>query len=87
MVITGGCANIPGIVETAQNVSRLPVRIGVPSALTGVSSAILNDPAYATSVGLILWKIKNANTESQKGMQNTPAGIRKLFSAPAKLFR
>ena len=83
IVITGGCASIPGMVEMAQNVTRLPVRIGVPSALSGVSSAVLNDPAYATSVGLILWSMKNAS----KGGQNTTAGIRKLFSAPAKLFR
>jgi cell division protein FtsA len=87
IVITGGCANLPGIAEMAQNVTRLPVRIGVPSALSGVSSALLNDPAYATSVGLILWRMKNANAANQIGAPNTPAGFRKLFSAPAKIFR
>ncbi len=87
IVITGGCSNLPGIVEVAKNITRLPVRIGVPSALHGVSSALLNDPAYATSVGLILWSTKNASDENQKRAQNTPAGLRKLFSAPAKLFR
>jgi cell division protein FtsA len=87
IVITGGCANIPGIVEMAQTVTRLPVRIGIPSALSGVSSALLNDPSFATSVGLMLWNMKNTTAASQKGAQNSPAGIRKLFSAPAKLFR
>jgi cell division protein FtsA len=86
IVITGGCANIPGIVEMAQNVTRLPVRIGMPSALNGVSSALLNDPAYSTSVGLILWKMKNRRAENQSA-QNKPSGFRKLFSAPAKYFR
>jgi cell division protein FtsA len=83
IVVTGGCANLPGIVEMAQSVTRLPVRMGVPSALSGVSSALLNDPAYATSVGLILWSMKNGS----EGTQNKPAGLRKLFEAPAKLFR
>jgi len=87
IVITGGCANLPGMVEMAQSVARLPVRIGVPSALSGVSSASLTDPAYATAVGLVLWKIKNSNSRNQSTTQNTPAGLRKLFSAPAKLFR
>jgi cell division protein FtsA len=87
IVITGGCANLPGIADIAQKITRLPARIGVPSALSGVSSALLNDPAYATSVGLILWKIKNSGAERQKSTQSTPAGIRKLFSAPVKLFR
>ena len=87
IVITGGCANLPGIVEMAQTITRLPVRIGVPSALNGVSSALLNDPAYATSVGLILWKMKNDSAANQKGRQNKPAGIRGFFSSPVKLFR
>jgi cell division protein FtsA len=87
IVITGGCANVPGIVEMAQKVTRLPVRIGLPVALNGVSSALLNDTCYATSVGLMLWNMKNTLAANQKGAQNTPAGIRKLFSAPAKLFR
>jgi cell division protein FtsA len=87
IVITGGCANIPGLAGMAQNVTRLPVRIGVPSPLSGVSNALLNDAAYATSVGLILWSLKNAVDGNRKGAASTPAGIRKLFSAPAKLFR
>jgi len=87
IVISGGCANLPGIVEMTRTITRLPVRIGMPSTLNGVSSALLNDPAYATSVGLILWKIKNDSTENHKVRQNKPAGIRRLFSAPVKLFR
>ena len=79
IVITGGCANLPGIDEMTQAITHLPVRIGVPSALNGVSSALLNDPAYATSVGLILWKIKNDSTANQKGRQTKPTGIRGLF--------
>jgi len=71
IVITGGGANIPGIVELTQNISRLPVRIGLPPALNGVSNSLLNDPAYATSVGLVLWKMKNDS--SQKWVTNPPA--------------
>ena len=69
IVITGGCANLPGIVEVTQNITHLPVRIGVPPALNGVSNALLNDPAYATSVGLILWKMKNDNTRPEMDHQ------------------
>jgi cell division protein FtsA len=84
IVITGGCANLPGIVEMAQNITRQPVRIGVPSALSGVSSAVLTNPAYATSVGLVLWSMRNTGTE---GSRNSSGGLRRLFAAPAKLFR
>ena len=87
IVITGGCANLPGIVEMTQAITRLPVRIGVPPALNGVSNALLNDPAYATSVGLVLWKMKNDGSNAQKWMATKPTGIRGLFSSLFRLFR
>jgi cell division protein FtsA len=64
IVLTGGSANIPGIVETTQKLSRLPARIGTPAAVTGVSVDALKDPAYATSVGLVLYSMKNKGTST-----------------------
>jgi cell division protein FtsA len=84
IVITGGGANLPGIVEMTQAVTRLPVRIGIPPALNGVSNALLNDPAYATGVGMILWKMKNTNTEH---FISKPTGVRGLFASLMRLFR
>jgi cell division protein FtsA len=84
IVITGGGANMPGIVELTQSIARLPVRIGLPPALNGVSNALLNDPAYATSVGLVLWKMKNDN--AQKWIAK-PSGLRGIFASLFRLFR
>jgi cell division protein FtsA len=78
IVITGGSANLPGFVEMTQNITDLPVRIGVPSTLAGVSSSLLSDPAYATSVGLILWKMKNQSVQKEKTSRS--AGFFGLFS-------
>ncbi len=58
LVLAGGGANLSGIDSLAREIWRLPVRIGAPVALDGVSE-ILRDPAYATAVGLILWANKN----------------------------
>ncbi len=84
IVITGGGANIPGIVELTQNITRLPTRIGIPPVLNGVSNQLLNDPAYATSVGLVLWKMKN---DSSQKWVTKPSGLRGLFSSLFRLFR
>jgi cell division protein FtsA len=84
IVVTGGGANMPGIVELAQSITRLPVRIGVPPSLNGVSNSLLNDPAYSTSVGLVLWKMKNDN--AQKWVTK-PTGIRGIFASLFRLFR
>jgi len=65
VVLTGGGANLPGIAELGNEVTRLPVRVGIPPALYGVSD-VLNDPAYATGVGLLMWKMRNEGTETYK---------------------
>jgi cell division protein FtsA len=64
IVITGGCANIPGIAAVAETLTKMPVRIGIPAALNGVSIEALNNPAYATSVGLMLYSMKNKGTST-----------------------
>lgn len=61
MVITGGCAKLPGIIELAESITRLPVRIGVPQILNRDSFDLLNDPVYSTAIGLILWGMRNDN--------------------------
>lgn len=57
MVLTGGCANLKGIESLGQEVLGVPVRRGVPTGVYGIAD-ILTDPAYATSVGLLLWGSK-----------------------------
>ncbi len=57
VVLTGGAAGLPGIDLLAEEVLSLPARIGRPRHLAGLSD-ILHDPAYATSVGLLRWALK-----------------------------
>jgi len=57
VVITGGAAALPGLDALAEEVLMLPARIGRPRHLAGLSD-ILQDPAYATSVGLLRWALK-----------------------------
>jgi cell division protein FtsA len=64
IVLTGGCTNIPGIAQTAERLTKLPVRVGTPIALNGVSIDVLSNPAYATSVGLMVWCMKNKGTSN-----------------------
>jgi cell division protein FtsA len=83
LVITGGGANLPGIAELGQKVSRMPVRVGRPVMLDGVSDS-LDDPAYATAVGLMLWKLRNKVTASPEHKKN---GFGRLISRMFRLFR
>ncbi|WP_294946378.1 cell division protein FtsA [Sulfurivirga sp.] len=52
VVLTGGTSRMPGAVELAEEVFNMPVRLGAPARLEGVSEN-LEAPEYATTVGLL----------------------------------
>ncbi|HMA35692.1 MAG TPA: cell division protein FtsA [Chloroflexia bacterium] len=59
IVLTGGAARLPGITEMAARVLQMPVRVSVPQGMTGLTDT-LDNPAYATSVGLALWATRHS---------------------------
>ena len=60
IVITGGTAELPGILAAAGQTLDLPARIGSPLGLHGLADSI-NRPAYSTAVGLLLWGLSNTS--------------------------
>ncbi len=52
VVLTGGCSMMPGIVDVASRVLRLPVRLGEPAQLGGLAEEV-DDPSWATVIGLV----------------------------------
>ncbi|PIU63270.1 MAG: cell division protein FtsA [Armatimonadetes bacterium CG07_land_8_20_14_0_80_40_9] len=58
MVVTGGTALLKGIVEAAKGSLDLPVRVGVPQRVGGLTEEV-SSPIYATGVGLVLYGKQN----------------------------
>jgi len=58
LVLTGGSSNLAGIDTLGRELLPFPVRVGSPAHVDGISDS-LRDPAYATSVGLLLWGAKH----------------------------
>jgi cell division protein FtsA len=58
VVLTGGCAELSDLAELSRNVLQMPVRVGRPERINGLTEEI-SGPAFATSVGLLLWGLKN----------------------------
>lgn len=52
VVLSGGSAQMQGIVALAERVLGLPARIGVPMGLSGLTD-VVSDPRMATAVGLV----------------------------------
>ena len=70
VVLTGGASGLPGIDLLAEEVMSLPARVGRPQHLAGLSD-LLQDPAYATSVGLLKWALK----EQEIMFRSAPAAV------------
>jgi len=69
LVLTGGSSNLPGIETLGCDVLRLPVRVGCPQHITGITD-YLRDPAYATGVGLLLWGSKHTGQRNKEWNSN-----------------
>jgi cell division protein FtsA len=54
VVLTGGSAKMEGIVDLAEEVFHMPVRLGLPQSVTGMDDTIA-DPAYSAGVGLLIY--------------------------------
>ena len=66
-VLTGGGSLIKGAAELARDVLGMPVKIGIPGGFSGGLVREIENPMYATCVGLVLHGLRNKDT--------TPANI------------
>ena len=58
LVLTGGTSLLEGTTEIAESVFNLQTRLGKPQGITGLVD-VVNNPMYATGVGLVLYGAKN----------------------------
>ena len=85
LVFTGGSSNLSGIDTLGREILQLPVRVGTPTNISGIDDA-LHDPAYATSVGLLLWGAKHQGRQNWKFRRVSP-NLRRLVFRMKELFR
>ena len=71
VVLTGGASKVQGAQELAERVFKIPVRIGKPHNVTGLSD-IIHNPIYATGVGLLVYGQKQRLTQREIGI-NQPS--------------
>ena len=66
VVLTGGSSKMKGVIELAEEVFSLPVRLGIPQHVGGLTEVVRN-PIHATGVGLLLFgnkEVIDGHTES-----------------------
>jgi len=60
IVMTGGSSKMEGVIELAEEIFHMPVRLGSPQYVTGLVDVVRN-PIYATGVGLLLFGNQHRN--------------------------
>lgn len=72
IVLTGGSSKMEGVVELAEEIFNMPVRLGLPQHVTGLSDVVRN-PIHATGVGLLLFG--QNDRDNNKVEQHKPEGV------------
>jgi cell division protein FtsA len=73
LVLTGGAAQMDGMIEIAEDIFQMPVRLGTPvyadgngreiGLTEGGFASVIQDPKFATGVGLVLYGARNEPVE------------------------
>ena len=77
IVISGGGANLPGLLSFLKEALRLPVKIARPLHMDGVVDAA-SDPSYAVATGLVLWAAEqeiNTATAKHQAFQGSDESV------------
>jgi cell division protein FtsA len=80
MVLTGGGAELEGLVEVAETLFEGPVRRGIPAGVGGLVD-VVSKPEWATATGLLLYGHRH------KAGRRRGKGISRITSSVARAFR
>jgi cell division protein FtsA len=58
VVMTGGSSKMDGLIDLAEEVFHMPVRLGCPQYVSGMDE-VLRNPIFATGVGLLIYAQQN----------------------------
>jgi cell division protein FtsA len=84
IVLTGGSSKMEGVVELAEEVFHMPVRLGMPQYVSGLSDVVRN-PIHSTGVGLLLFG--NQHRDSGTSHLVMEGGVRGLFERMKSWFQ
>ena len=72
IVLTGGTSKMEGVMELAEEIFHMPVRVGYPQSVQGLTDIVRN-PIYATGVGLLQYGLQHAD-DIGTGSRGTASG-------------
>ncbi len=86
IVLTGGSAKMEGMIDLAEEVFHMPVRLGVPQYVGGLKGIVQN-PIFATGVGLVLYGAKCREGRQYGAKPRPGVGVKGLFGRTKHWFQ
>ena len=74
VVLTGGTSKMEGVVELAEEIFHMPVRVGAPQNVKGLSD-IVNNPIYSTGVGLLHYGVEHLQSDAKQPRKAEKEGV------------
>ena len=74
VVLTGGSSKMEGMIELAEEIFHVPVRLGMPKYLGGLSEVVKN-PIYSTGVGLVQFGHSNQSMQRKAVAKESRASV------------
>jgi cell division protein FtsA len=84
VVLTGGSAKMEGLIDLAEEVFHMPVRLGVPQYVAGMEE-VVRDPIYSTGVGLLMYA--HQHRFLQRPELSESRGLRAVFGRMKSWFQ
>jgi len=84
LVLTGGSSKVEGVIDLAEEVFHMPVRMGMPQYVAGLSDVVRNT-VYATGVGLLLFG--HLHKQSHTHEPGMGGGIREVWDRMKSWFQ
>ncbi|AHE99270.1 cell division protein FtsA [Thioalkalivibrio paradoxus ARh 1] len=83
VVLTGGSSRMEGVVDLAEEVFHMPVRLGMPHSVSGLIDVVRN-PVHSTGVGLLLYaqqaRLEQETRPPGAGLPGIWARVKNWFS-------
>jgi len=85
LVVTGGSGLLPDLDQYLEQLTNVPVRIGIPTGYSGLGDMI-NHPACSTAVGLVLHGSRCSNPGIAEQNENAGSKLKAVLSWLKEMF-
>ena len=86
IVLPGGSSKLEGMIDLAEEIFHMPVRLGIPQFIGGLTNVVYN-PIYATGVGLVMFGARSQGGKDYLYHGEPETGLKAIVSKMRSWFQ